>query len=89
MPVDVEVVKSAFDDFERENFVDSREKLVGQVKAAKNDWLKNKLNLKNDVYVPAAIVTEPKKEEFKPEEDVTKVEEPKKPRKSILRKPKE
>lgn len=59
MPVDTEVVKAAFDDFEKENFVDSKTKLTAQIKVAKNDWLKNKLNLKNDVYTPPVVATKP------------------------------
>ncbi len=49
MPIDTDIVKSAFDSFEKEDFVDAKEKLTGQIKIAKNDFLKNKLGLENDV----------------------------------------
>jgi hypothetical protein len=49
MPIDVEEIKSAFDSFEDENFVDAKSKLADQFKIAKNDYLKNKLGLRGDV----------------------------------------
>jgi hypothetical protein len=58
MPMDLNVIKDAFSDFEGENFVGAKEKLVGQVKIAKNDYLKNKLGLSGDVMnLPITSVT--------------------------------
>lgn len=55
--MDKEQVKKAFDDFEDENYYDAEDALKKQIKQAKNDYLKSKLDLKNDV------------EDIEPEED--------------------
>jgi len=49
MPIDMEKIKKALDHFENDEFVDSKEVLQKEIKKAKNDFLKNKLDLKNDV----------------------------------------
>ena len=64
MPIDVDVVKQALNDFEGENFVDAKEKIAGQVKIAKNDYIKNKLGLSSD----PVITPEETKETKEPEE---------------------
>ncbi len=84
MPVDTEVVKSAFTDFEKENFVDAKEKLVQQIQVAKNDFIKNKVGLQNDIY------TFSKEEEPEPEleeepEPEPEPEPPPKPKKKVRR----
>lgn len=47
--MDKEQVKKAFDDFEDENYYDAEDTLKKQIKQAKNDHLKSKLGLENDV----------------------------------------
>lgn len=42
-------IKDALDSFEKDDFVDAKEKLSKQIKQAKNDFLKAKLGLKNDI----------------------------------------
>ena len=59
MPIDTEKIKKALDHFENDEFVASKEILQGEIRKAKNDFLKNKLDLKTDV--------EPQKE--KPQEN--------------------
>ena len=49
MTIDLEQIKKALDHFENDEFVDSKEVLQKEIKKAKNDFLKNKLELKNDV----------------------------------------
>jgi hypothetical protein len=62
MPVDNEQIKKALDHFENDEFVDAKEILQKEIQRAKNDHLKNKLELKGD----ADANIEP---EAKPEED--------------------
>jgi hypothetical protein len=40
--------KEAFDDFHDEKYTDAEEKFTGIIKDKINDFLKDKLNLKND-----------------------------------------
>ena len=47
--MDKEQIKKAFDEFEDENYIDAEETLKSQLKQAKNDFLKDKLDLENDV----------------------------------------
>ena len=49
MTIDIEQIKKALDHFENDEFVDSKEVLQKEIRKAKNDFLKNKLDLKNDV----------------------------------------
>lgn len=49
MPIDNDVVKSAITDFENDNYIDSKEKLIQQFRIAKNDYIVDKLGLKNNV----------------------------------------
>ena len=84
MPVDTEVVKSAFTDFEKENFVDAKEKLVQQIQVAKNDFIKNKVGLQNDIY------TFSPEEKEEPEPEIEEEPEPEpdpapKPKKKVRR----
>jgi len=47
--MDTVFVKQAFDAFEEEDFMGSKEILQKQMHQAKNDFLKAKLELKNDI----------------------------------------
>jgi len=49
MPVDNEQIKKALDHFENDEFVDAKEILQKEIQKAKNDHLKNKLDLKADI----------------------------------------
>ena len=46
MPINIEKVKAALDDFENENFVDSKEKITKEIRKAVSDRLKDKLGIK-------------------------------------------
>lgn len=81
MPIDVNVIKSAFDDFEGENFVDAKEKLAGQIKTAKNDYLKTKLGLKGNFMnlpvTPTTPIADPDDLEPEPETELETEPKPK------------
>jgi len=49
MPIDQKEIKKAIDHFENDEFVDSKEIISKEIKKAKNDFLKNKLDLKGDI----------------------------------------
>lgn len=42
-------IMGAIDAFEKDDFITAKEKLAAQIKQAKNDFLKAKLELKNDI----------------------------------------
>lgn len=63
MPVDSEKVKKAIDAFVDDDYIESKEILKKEIKKAKNDWLKDKLELDNDV------------EDVEPEEDTEDTED--------------
>lgn len=46
MPVDTEKIKKAFDEFENDNFMDSKETLQQEIKKAVDNHLKDKVDLK-------------------------------------------
>lgn len=46
--VDKEKIKQAFNDFEEDNYTKSSDTLRGEVRSEINDFLKKKLELKND-----------------------------------------
>ena len=46
MPINIEKVKAALDDFENEKFVDSKEKITKEIRKAVSDRLKDKLGIK-------------------------------------------
>ena len=48
-PVDNEQIKKALDHFENDEFVDAKEILQKEIRNAKNDHLKDKLELKQDI----------------------------------------
>lgn len=49
MPVDDEKVKDALDDFEDDKFSDAKEKLAGEIKKVRDEFLKSKLKLQKDL----------------------------------------
>lgn len=66
MPVDNEQIKKALDHFENDEFVDAKEILQKEILKAKNDHLKNKLELTGDA--DSRIKAPPEKEEADTEE---------------------
>ena len=67
MPVDNEQIKKALDHFENDEFVDAKEILQKEIRKSKNDHLKDKLELKQEI--------EPiEKEEVQDKEDQEKEE---------------
>ena len=49
MPVDNEQIKKALDHFENDEFVDAKEILQKEIRKSKNDHLKDKLELKQEI----------------------------------------
>jgi len=49
MPVDTDKIKDAMDKFEEEDFITAKEILQKEIHQAKNDYLKTKLELEQDV----------------------------------------
>jgi len=49
MSIDKEKIKKALDDFENDEYVSSKETLKDEIRKAKNDFIKDKLGLKNDI----------------------------------------
>lgn len=49
MPVDTDKVRDAFNKFEEEDFVSAKEILQQEIHKAKNDFIKTKLGLENEV----------------------------------------
>jgi hypothetical protein len=47
--IDTEKIKKALDHFENDEFVDAKEILQQEIKKAKNEFVKNKLELKQDI----------------------------------------
>lgn len=89
--MDDRVIKAALDSFENDDFLKAKELVQGQVKQAKNDFLKAKLGLKNDIeqqFVepqPGQNITdviEPAEKSFAREEE--EPEETPKPKKKLL-----
>lgn len=48
MPVNQETIKKVLDDFTEDKFTDAKESLRREISKAKNDYLKDRLNLKKD-----------------------------------------
>ncbi len=57
MPIDNRVVKAALESFEDDDFITSKNLLKGEIIKAKNDFIKSKLDLKNDVYPEEQLKT--------------------------------
>lgn len=49
MTIDNEKIKNALDDFENDNFIDSKDILKGEIQGAISDYFTNKLELKNNL----------------------------------------
>lgn len=49
MAIDQRVIKAALDSFESDDFLQAKELVQGQVRQAKNDFLKSRLELKGDI----------------------------------------
>ena len=49
MPVNTDNVKKAFDDFMEDNYSVAKDTIRQEIKTAKNDFIKNKLNISNDI----------------------------------------
>jgi len=49
MTIDKEKIKAALDDFEDDKFSDAKDILKGEISKQKNEWLKSKLELKDDI----------------------------------------
>ena len=49
MTIDKEKIKAALDDFEDDKFSDAKDVLKGEISKHKNEWLKSKLELKDDI----------------------------------------
>jgi hypothetical protein len=47
--MDDRVIKAALDSFENDDFLHAKELVQGQIKQARNDFIKAKLGLKNDI----------------------------------------
>lgn len=91
--MDDRVIKAALDSFESDDFLQAKELVQGQVKQAKNDFLKGKLGLKNDIEqqftnVEAGTnitdVIEPAEKSFARDEEPEEPEETPKPKKKLL-----
>lgn len=95
--MDDRVIKAALDSFENDDFLHAKELIQGQIRQTKNDFLKGKLDLKNDIEKQFTELTsdnyeteleaEPKdKEDVEPEPDPVAEPTPKKrmfPKKKI------
>ena len=60
--MDDRVIKAALDSFESDDFLHAKELVQGQIKQARNDFIKSKLGLKNDIeqqFVQVEPGTEP------------------------------
>jgi hypothetical protein len=91
--MDDRVIKAALDSFENDDFLKAKELVQGQVKQAKNDFLKGKLGLKNDIEqqftnVEAGTnitdIIEPAEKSFARDEEPEEPEETPKPKKKLL-----
>ena len=49
MSIDKEKIKKALNDFESERYMDAKDALTGEVRKARDSFIKNKLGLKQDI----------------------------------------
>ena len=49
MTVDQEKIKKALTDFEEDNYMDAKDAIGGEIRKARDTFLKDKLGLKNDI----------------------------------------
>ena len=91
--MDDRVIKAALDSFENDDFLKAKELVQGQVKQAKNDFLKGKLGLKNDIEqqftnvesgTNITDIIEPAEKSFARDEEPEEPEETPKPKKKLL-----
>ena len=73
--MDDRVIKAALDSFENDDFLHAKELVQGQIKQARNDFIKAKLGLKNDI-VQQYVQLEPDDSNVEPEEIVKPENEP-------------
>ena len=73
--MDDRVIKAALDSFENDDFLHAKELVQGQIKQARNDFIKSKLGLKNDIEQQFAQL-EPDNVEPEPKEVVEPENEP-------------
>ena len=59
-PVDSKEIKKAIDSFENDDFISSKEIISKEIRKAKNEFIKDKLELKGDI---EPTTEEPDKEE--------------------------
>ncbi len=59
MPIDKEQVKKALDKFEDDKFTDAKDILKGEISKHRDEWIKDKLELKNDINPPIDKKEEP------------------------------
>lgn len=58
MAVDDTKIKQALDNFEKDDFIASKDILKGEIKDAMNDYFKDKLGLKNDIEPKPEVKTD-------------------------------
>lgn len=73
--MDDRVIKAALDSFENDDFLHAKELVQGQIKQARNDFIKAKLGLKNDIE-QQYVQLEPDNSNVEPEEIVEPENEP-------------
>lgn len=73
--MDDRVIKAALDSFENDDFLHAKELVQGQIKQARNDFIKAKLGLKNDIE-QQYVQLEPDDSNVEPEEIVEPENEP-------------
>ncbi len=49
MPIDTKKIKKALDHFENDEYVEAKDILSKEISNYKDEWLKDKLELKNDI----------------------------------------
>lgn len=97
--MDPKVIKAAIDSFENDDFLHAKELVQGQVRQARNDFIKSKLGLKNDIEKQFTELTpetkidttdpaNPRGEEADPEPEIEPVDDMPvvKPKKRLLKK---
>ena len=75
MPVDDEKVKDALDDFEDDKFTDAKEKLASEIGKARDEFLKAKLKLQQDLEDKAEKEEEDSKDDAEYKDDDSEEED--------------
>lgn len=76
-PIDKDTIKRALDDFEDDKFTDAKEKITGEIKKARDEYLKDKLGLKGE---------EPKKDDKSDDKDDKSDDKKDKKKRKIVKK---